>query len=65
MRYMLRISGMIIGVVLGSAVLAVVLNQFMARFSVVAEVGAGGMFVGLATMGLMAAILTREAWLAA
>ncbi|MCA0295453.1 MAG: hypothetical protein LCH96_09145 [Actinobacteria bacterium] len=65
MRYLLRIGGMIIGVVMGSAVLAAVLSNFTTQFKVLADVGAGGLFVGLATMGLMTAILSRDAWLAA
>ncbi|MCA0305836.1 MAG: hypothetical protein LCH87_00450 [Actinobacteria bacterium] len=64
MRYLVRIGGMIIGVIAGSAVLATVLSQFMAQAGILADVGAGGVFVGLTTMGLMGAILTREAWLA-
>lgn len=63
MRYVVRISGMIIGVIAGSAVLAAVLTQYLGRSAVLADVGGGGVFVGLATMGLMAAVLTREAWL--
>jgi hypothetical protein len=65
MRYLLRIGGMIIGVIIGSAVLATVLTQYTAQFKVLADVGVGGLFVGLATMGLMTAILSREVWLAA
>jgi hypothetical protein len=64
MRYIVRISAMVIGVVLGSAVLASLLSQFLVR-SAVAGLDAGGLFVGLVTMGFMAAILTREAWLTA
>ena len=36
----------------------------MTQFKMLADVGAGGVFVGLATMGLMTAILSRESWLA-
>lgn len=65
MRYIVRISGMIIGVVLGSAVLANVLGQFLVTSSAIAGLDAGGLFVGFVTMGLMGAVLTREAWLTA
>lgn len=65
MRYVTRISGMIVGVLLGSAVLASFLGQFTIRYAATAGLDAGAVFVGLATMGFMVAILTREAWLAA
>ncbi|MFT4108621.1 hypothetical protein [Propionicimonas sp.] len=65
MRYIVRISGMIIGVLLGSAVLAAALSQLTTRLVAVAGLDGGGLFVGLATMGFMVAILTRESWLAA
>ncbi len=65
MRYLMRISGMIVGVLLGSAVLASVLSQFTVQYQALSGLDAGGVFVGLATMGFMAAILTREVWLAA
>ncbi|MGC3992813.1 MAG: hypothetical protein QM779_01565 [Propionicimonas sp.] len=64
MRYIVRISGMIIGVLLGSAVLATALSQFTTRLAFAGLDGAG-LFVGLVTMGFMVAILTRESWLAA
>ena len=65
MRYIVRISGMMVGVLLGSAVLATLLSQYIVGFAAVTSLDAGAVFVGLATMGFMAAILTREAWLAA
>ena len=65
MRYIMRIGGMIIGVLLGSAVLATFLSQFTARYTALTGLDAGGFFIGLATMGFMTAILTREAWLTA
>nr|WP_300142875.1 hypothetical protein [Propionicimonas sp.] len=64
MRYIVRISAMIIGVILGSAVLASLLSQFLVK-AAFAGLDAGGLFVGLATMGFMGAILTRESWLTA
>lgn len=64
MRYIVRISAMIVGVVLGSAVLASLLSQLLVR-SAFAGLDGGALFVGLATMGFMGAILTREAWLTA
>jgi hypothetical protein len=65
MRYILRIAAVVTGVVVASAVLAVVLNHFMVVFGVVSDIDSVGMFVGLATAGCMAALLTRESWLAA
>jgi hypothetical protein len=65
MRYIVRIGGMIIGVLLGSAVLATFLGQFTARYAALAGLDGGAVFIGLATMGFMTAILTREAWLTA
>lgn len=65
MRYIMRISGMIVGVLMGSAVLASFLSQYTIRYAALAALDAGSVFVGLATMGFMVAILTREAWLAA
>jgi hypothetical protein len=61
MRYVLRIAGMIIGVVVLSAALAAGLSQWVA----VSGVGDSGMFVGLTVSGLVAAIFTREFWLPA
>lgn len=61
MRYVLRIAGMIIGVVVLSAVAAAFLSQWVAF----AGVGDSGMFVGLTVSGLVAAVLTRELWLPA
>lgn len=61
MRYLLRIAGMIIGVVILSAVGAALLSQWVA----LAGVGDSGMFIGLTVSGLVAAILTRELWLTA
>jgi hypothetical protein len=37
----------------------------MVVFGVVSDIDSVGMFVGLATAGCMAALLTRESWLAA
>jgi hypothetical protein len=65
MRYIMRIGGMIIGVVLGSAALAAILNQFAGRFVAMVGFDPGAVFVGLLTMGFLGAILTREVWLAA
>jgi hypothetical protein len=65
MRYLMRIAAVITGVVIASAVLAIVLNHFMVVFGVVSDIDSVGMFVGLATAGCMAALLTRESWLAA
>jgi hypothetical protein len=64
MRYMLRIAAVISGVIIASAILAVVVNHFLVMFGVVTDVDAAGVFVGLATSGCMAALLTRESWLA-
>ena len=65
MRYLMRIAAVITGVVIASAVLAIVLNHFMVVFGVVSDIDSVAMFVGLATAGCMAALLTRESWLAA
>jgi len=65
MRYILRIAAVVSGVVFASAVLAIALNHFMVVFGVVSDIDSVGMFVGLATAGCMAALLTRETWLAA
>jgi hypothetical protein len=65
MRYLLRISAVISGVIVASAVLAIALNHFMVVFGVVSDIDSVGMFVGLTTAGCMAALLTRESWLAA
>ncbi len=65
MRYLLRIAAVISGVIVASAVLAVVVNHFLVMFGVFTDIDIVGMFVGLATAGCMAALLTRESWLAA
>jgi len=65
MRYILRIAAVVSGVVFASAVLAIALNHFMVVFGVVSDIDSVGMFVGLTTAGCMAALLTRETWLAA
>ena len=65
MRYLMRIAAVITGVVIASAVLAIALNHFMVVFGVVSDIDSVAMFVGLATAGCMAALLTRESWLAA
>ncbi len=64
MRYFLRIAAVISGVIIGSAVLATVINHFLVMFGVPVEVDGVAMFIGLATSGFMAALLTRESWLA-
>ena len=63
MRYILRIAAVISGVIVASAVLAIVLNHFLVMFGVVTDIDSVGMFVGLMTSGCMAALLTRESWL--
>jgi len=65
MRDLMRIAAVVSGVVIASAVLAIALNHFMVVFGVVSDIDSVGMFVGLATAGCMAALLTRESWLAA
>ena len=65
MRYFTRIAAVISGVIVASAVLAIVLNHFVVRLGVVTDIDGAAMFVGLATSGFMAALLTRESWLAA
>jgi hypothetical protein len=65
MRYILRIAAVVSGVVAASAVLAIVVNHFMVMFGVFSDIDSVGMFVGLITAGFMAALLTRESWLAA
>ena len=65
MRYLMRIAAVVSGVVIASAVLAIALNHFMVVFGVVSDIDSVGMFVGLATAGCMALLLTREPWLAA
>jgi hypothetical protein len=65
MRYILRIAAVVSGVVAASAVLAIVVNHFMVMFGVFSDIDSVGMFVGLITAGCMAALLTRESWLAA
>jgi hypothetical protein len=64
MRYILRIAAVISGVIVASAVLAIALNHFMVVFGVVTDIDSVGMFVGLTTSGCMAALLTRDSWLA-
>ena len=64
MRYILRIAAVISGVIVASAVLAIVLNHFLVMFGVVSDIDSVGMFVGLTTSGCMAALLTRDSWLA-
>jgi hypothetical protein len=64
MRYLLRIAAVISGVIVASAVLAIALNHFMVVFGVVTDIDSVGMFVGLTTSGCMAALLTRDSWLA-
>ena len=63
MRYLLRIAAVISGVIVASAALAVVVNHFLVMFGVVSDIDIAGTFVGLATAGCMAALLTRESWL--
>lgn len=65
MRYIMRITAMIVGVILGSAVLASFLSEFLVTSAAVSGLDSGGVFVGLVTMGFMGAILSREAWLTA
>lgn len=65
MRYSLRIAAVISGVIIASAVLAAVLNQFVVMYGVVTDIDAVAMFVGLVTSGVMVAMLTRESWLTA
>lgn len=64
MRYILRIAAVVSGVIIGSAILAAVINHFLVMFGVVVDFDGVGVFVGLATSGFMAALLTRESWLA-
>lgn len=64
MRYFTRIGGMILAVLLTSAVLATFLGQFTAQVGL-AGLDATGLFVGMAAMGMVGAIMTREAWLVA
>ena len=64
MRYVSRIAAVISGVIVASAVLAIVVNHFLVVFGVVSDIDTIGMFVGLATSGCMAALLSRESWLA-
>ena len=61
---MSRIAAVISGVIVASAVLAVVVNRFLVVFGVVSDIDTVGMFVGLATSGCIAALLSRESWLA-
>ena len=65
MRDVMRIAAVVSGVIIASAVLAIVLNHFVVMFGVVTDIDSVGMFVGLATSGFMAALLSRESWLAA
>ena len=65
MRDLMRIAAVVSGVIVASAVMAIVLNHFLVMFGVVTDIDSAGMFVGLATSGFMAALLTRESWLAA
>ncbi len=65
MRYITRITAMIIGVVLGSAVLASFLNELLVRNAAVSGLDGGAVFVAVLTMGFMGAVLSREAWLSA
>jgi hypothetical protein len=64
MRYLLRIAAVVSGVIIASAVLAIVVNHFLVMFGVFTDIDSVGMFVGLTTAGCMAALLTRESWLA-
>ena len=65
MRDVMRIAAVVSGVIIASAVLAIVLNNFLVTFGVVTDIDGVGMFVGLVTSGFMAALLSRESWLAA
>ena len=65
MRDLMRIAAVVSGVIVASAVMAIVLNHFLVMFGVVTDIDSAGMFVGLSTSGFMAALLTRESWLAA
>ncbi|MCC6495961.1 MAG: hypothetical protein IT193_06835 [Propionibacteriaceae bacterium] len=65
MRYLLRIAAVVSGVVIASAVLAVVINHFLVLYGVVSDADGVATFVGLVTSGILAAMLTRESWLAA
>ena len=51
MRYISRIAAVISGVIVASAVLAIVLNHFLVMFGVVTDIDSVGMFVGLTTSG--------------
>lgn len=63
MQYFSRIGGLIVGIVVGSAGMAVLLSWAMAKYSVMTDINGGSIFAGLLTAGMVGALLTREHWL--
>lgn len=65
MRYLTRIGGMLLAIILASAVAATFLGPLTAQVAGLGGIDSVGLFVVLTTMGMVSAIMTREAWLVA
>jgi hypothetical protein len=62
MHYFVRIGGMIIGVVAGSALLAYAVNWMMTHYGISTSLNGVSVFVGLLVAGLVGAVLARDSW---
>jgi len=62
MHYFVRIGGMIIGIVAGSALLAFGLNVAMVHYGVMTGISGVSIFAGLIVAGFIGAALTKDSW---
>lgn len=62
MHYFVRIGGMIISVLVGSAALAVGLTWVLAAAGITMGISGISVFVGFLVAGLVGAVLARDSW---
>ncbi|MCE1175219.1 MAG: hypothetical protein LWW77_11515 [Propionibacteriales bacterium] len=62
MHYFVRIGGMIISVLVGSAALAVGLTWALAAAGITLGISVISVFVGFLFAGLVGAVLARDSW---
>jgi hypothetical protein len=62
MHYVVRIGGVVIGVVVGSALLSFGLVWALTLYGLGSAISGGSVFAGLLTAGLVGAVLTRDSW---
>jgi hypothetical protein len=62
MHYFVRIGGMIISVLVGSAALAVGLTWVLATAGITMGISGISVFVGFLVAGLVGAVLARDSW---